>query len=940
MLCIYSTMAETQSRHDCKSRAALYCVVLTVCGAAAAGQIRYSIPEEMQKGSFVGNIAQDLGLEAKALSERGVRVVSRGRMQYFALDLKNGHLYMNERVDREETCGHIAKCVLNVEILVENPVKLYRSEVEIQDINDNSPTFPENESVLEIMEYTAPGTRFPLEKAHDSDVGLNSLQKYVCSENDYFILNVKTGDDGVKYPELILQKYLDREQQAVHNLILTATDGGNPIKSGSTVIRIQVLDGNDNVPEFTQSVYKVNVKENVPVGSVVLRVKATDKDEGTNAQIRYSFLKILEKFNRNFKVDSETGDITVMEKLDFEEMAFYELDIQARDEGGLSAHSKVLIQVVDINNHVPEITVNSVFTPVAEDSQIGAVIAIFNVQDRDSGDNGEIICSIPDNLPFKLQRSFDDYYSLVTARGLDREQVADYNVTVTARDRGAPPLWSATTIAVQVSDVNDNAPAFSQAAYSVWVSENNARGASVFCARAADADWGDNARVTYWLAEGELQGAPLSSWLSVQAESGAVHALRALDYEQVREIRFAVEARDGGSPPLRSSASVTLLVLDQNDNRPEILYPAAPRDGSTGVELAPRSAEPGYLVTKVVAVDADAGQNAWLSYELLKASEPGLFALGVHTGEIRTARALGDRDALKHRLVVGVRDNGQPPLSASVTLTVAVADSIPELLADLGSLAAPAAEAQASLTLYLVVAVAAVSCLFLAFLIVLLGLRLRRWRQAQLLGSAGGALAGVPVSHFAGIDGVRAFLHSYSQDVSLTAGSRKSQLRFSTASCPSTLTGQQESNKSGPLLIVDVTNVSPGDRSFAQQAQPNTDWRFSQAQRPGTSGSQNGEEGGAWPNNQFDTEMLQAMIMASANEAADGNSTLGGGTGTMGLSARYGPQFTLQHVPDYRQNVYIPGSTATLSNSSGKRDAKSSGSSGGNKKKSGKKEKK
>eukprot|EP00075_Anas_platyrhynchos_P034868 XP_027324121.1 protocadherin gamma-A4-like isoform X9 [Anas platyrhynchos] len=121
------------------------------------------------------------------------------------------------------------------------------------------------------------------------------------------------------------------------------------------------------------------------------------------------------------------------------------------------------------------------------------------------------------------------------------------------------------------------------------------------------------------------------------------------------------------------------------------------------------------------------------------------------------------------------------------------------------------------------------------------------------------------------------------------------------------------------------------------QAQPNTDWRFSQTQRPGTSGSQNGEEGGAWPNNQFDTEMLQAMILASANEAADGNSTLGGGTGTMGLSARYGPQFTLQHVPDYRQNVYIPGSTATLTNAAGKSNAK--GSSGGNKKKSGKKEK-
>uniref|UniRef100_UPI001658E0CF protocadherin gamma-A6-like n=1 Tax=Halichoerus grypus TaxID=9711 RepID=UPI001658E0CF len=104
--------------------------------------------------------------------------------------------------------------------------------------------------------------------------------------------------------------------------------------------------------------------------------------------------------------------------------------------------------------------------------------------------------------------------------------------------------------------------------------------------------------------------------------------------------------------------------------------------------------------------------------------------------------------------------------------------------------------------------------------------------------------------------------------------------------------------------------------------------------------SQNGDETGTWPNNQFDTEMLQAMILASASEAADGSSTLGGGAGTMGLSARYGPQFTLQHVPDYRQNVYIPGSNATLTSAAGKRDGKAPAGGNGNKKKSGKKEKK
>ncbi|XP_060035902.1 protocadherin gamma-B5 isoform X31 [Erinaceus europaeus] len=139
------------------------------------------------------------------------------------------------------------------------------------------------------------------------------------------------------------------------------------------------------------------------------------------------------------------------------------------------------------------------------------------------------------------------------------------------------------------------------------------------------------------------------------------------------------------------------------------------------------------------------------------------------------------------------------------------------------------------------------------------------------------------------------------------------------------------------LELVEFSSKSPLPH---WQAPPNTDWRFSQAQRPGTSGSQNGDETGTWPNNQFDTEMLQAMILASASEAADGSSTLGGGAGTMGLSARYGPQFTLQHVPDYRQNVYIPGSNATLTNAAGKRDGKAAAGGNGNKKKSGKKEKK
>ncbi|OXB51058.1 UNVERIFIED_CONTAM: hypothetical protein H355_002201, partial [Colinus virginianus] len=429
---------------------------------------------------------------------------------------------------------------------------------------------------------------------------------------------------------------------------------------------------------------------------------------------------------------------------------------------------------------------------ISEDAAPGTVVALVHVQDRDSGGNGEVRCSLGEGVPFRLERALDDYYSVVTARELDREQASEYNVTVRAADGGSPALRSSAVLALRVLDVNDNAPVFAEARYSARLPENNAEGALVLTVRASDADWGQNARVRYRLREGRLRGAPLSSYVSVQAETGALYALRSFDYEEVRELELWVRAEDGGAPPLSSNVSVRLLIADENDNAPQVLYPPAPGSGSgsgsvwAGVELAPRSAEPGALVAKVVAVDADAGQNAWLSYELAKATEPGLFRVGLHSGEVRTARSPLARDAARHSLVVVVKDRGRPALSATATLTVVLAESVAELLSELGSNAAPA-EPAGSLTRWLVLAVAAVSCLFLAFLLLLLALRLRRWRRSRLLPPPSGTLRGVPASHFVGIDGVRAFLRSYSHDVSLTADSRKSQLRCAAGSCCDTL---------------------------------------------------------------------------------------------------------------------------------------------------------
>uniref|UniRef100_A0A8D0HFQ6 Cadherin domain-containing protein n=1 Tax=Sphenodon punctatus TaxID=8508 RepID=A0A8D0HFQ6_SPHPU len=819
-------MVAMKGLRDCSGLAVL-CFVLAAGWETVSGQIRYSIAEEIQKGSFVGNLAKDLELDLQGLSDRGVKITTEGRKQYFDLNFKSGHLYISERVDREEICGRSSKCLLRLEVLVQQQqMKLHEVEIEITDINDNAPRFQVEQ--IEIGESTDTGTRFLLPDARDPDVETNSLQGYHLSDNKHFSLDVQKAADGARYAELVLEKALDREEQAVHNLLLTATDGGDPVRSGTAHIRVIVEDANDNPPVFSQPLYKASVLENVPRGSVLVTVNATDRDEGINSEVTYSFRKITEKASQIFLLDPKSGALRAVGEVDFEESPKYEMEVQAQDGRGLSARSKVLLLVLDVNDNAPEIALTSLAHSVEEGARPGTVIAVFNAQDPDSGQNGEVTCSIPSSLPLRLQKSFDNYYSLVTDRALDREQVSEYNVTITATDRGNPPLSTITALSLKILDKNDNPPTFTQTSYTGYITENNPIGASILSLEASDPDWGENARVTYslllpLLPRGEGSESPVSSSISIHSESGAVYALRSFDYEQLRELRFQVQAQDGGSPPLSTNVSVTLWILDQNDNSPEILYPASRSDGSTGVELAPRSSEPGYLVTKVVAVDADSGQNAWLSYQLLKATEPGLFRVGLQSGEIRTARSVLDKDALKQSLVVLVKDNGQPPLSASVSVTVVLADSLPQILSELSSLSASAAaaagggggaEPQPGLTLYLVIAVASVSGLFFSFLLGLLALRLRRWRNSPLLESgASGNFSGVPVSQFVGIDGVRAFLHSYSQEASLTAGSRKSQILFPVVSCTNTLTAQQPQEKPAPPLRCDDSNISNGGGS-------------------------------------------------------------------------------------------------------------------------------
>uniref|UniRef100_A0A0F8AHB8 Protocadherin gamma-A10 n=1 Tax=Larimichthys crocea TaxID=215358 RepID=A0A0F8AHB8_LARCR len=905
------------------------------------GQIRYSIPEEMKKGSVIGNVAQDLGLDLKRLRSGRARIVTGGNIQYTELKTDKGILVVNERIDREQLCGDVTPCSFSFEMILENPMELHRITVEVLDINDHAPVFPNEDKPIrfEISESAAVGVQFPLQSADDLDVGQNALQDYILSPNDNFILKQHANPDGSKNCEIVLQKPLDREQRPNLSLKLIAVDGGTPQRSGTVNIEVTVLDANDNIPVFNQSVYKASVKENMIKGTSIITVNATDADSGSNGVITYILSKmkgsaadifsidqitdfeisesvavgvqfslqsaddldvgqnalqdyilspndnfilkqhansdgsknceiVLQKpldreqrphlslkliavdggtpqrsgtvnievtvldandnipvFNQSvykafvkenmikgtsiitvnatdadsgsngvityslskmkgsaadiFNIDRITGTISVSGQIDYEKDKKYEVRVEARDQGGLIGTSKVIFDVLDVNDNAPVINIMSFSSPVSEDARPGTTIAILNIKDADSEKNGQITCSIDGKLPFKIESSLTNYYNLISDQHFDRESVSEYNITIKAADLGSPPLSSSRQLNLKISDVNDNAPVFDQNSYSAYVTENNSPGVSIFTVSARDSDWNQNARISYLLEDTQVSGSPVSTYVSLISETGVISAVRSFDYEQITQVPLVVKAQDGGSPPLSTNVTVKILIQDQNDNPPQVLYPVQ-TGGSLVDEMVPRSADVGYLVTKVVAVDVDSGQNAWLSYKLQKATDRALFEVGLQNGEIRTIRQVTDKDAVKQRLTVIVEDNGQPSRSATVIVNVAVADSFPEVLSEFTDFTHDK-EYNDNLTFYLVLALAVVSFLFITCLVVIISVKIYRWRQSRILYHSNLPVIPYYPPRYSDTLGTGTLPHVYNYEVCRTTDSRKSDCKFGRA---------------------------------------------------------------------------------------------------------------------------------------------------------------
>ncbi|KAM8994265.1 protocadherin alpha-10-like isoform 5-T5 [Ara ararauna] len=911
--------------------ALLVVLVLQLGWALVGGQVRYSVPEEAKAGTVVGRLAQDLGLEAGEPEARRLRLVSQGRRASVEVSGASGALVVSSRLDREELCGKSAPCSLRLEVLVERPLRVFHVELEVTDINDNAPIFPAARKNLSIPEYTTlPGSRFPLEGASDADVGANAQLSYSLSPSEHFRVEEENSNSRSKSLFLVLTKPLDRETVPIHHLVLSATDGGRPPLTGAMELLVTVLDVNDNAPQFNQSVYNAVLPEDALEGTLVARVSATDPDLGVYGEVIYEMDTVVPpSASAAFRIDVKSGEIRLTGALDFERAALYDLHVKSKDQGTppLSGHCKVVVEVLDVNDNAPEVWVTSLSVPVPEDAAVGTVVALLSVSDRDSGANGRVRCTVRPPAPFGLVSTFAGSYSLVLREALDRERVSEYEVEVRAEDGGSPALRASRGLRVPVSDVNDNAPAFAQAVYTVLARENNAAGAELARLWARDPDEADNGRVSYSVSESGGGAAvsgvgwrPASSYVSVDAESGRLWALQPLDYEELQVLQFEVRAVDAGEPALCGNATVQLFVLDENDNAPVLLPPAGggPVAGSAGSAAsgaesgtlwawATWGAAAGQVVAKIRAVDADSGYNAWLRYELWEPRGKGPFRVGLYSGEVSTARALEEADGPRHRLVIVVRDHGEPARSTTATLSVSLVEGSEAALAASGSGSSVvglrpaegrAAAASATTTnVWLVVAICAVSSLFL-LAVVLYGAS--RWAPRSAVLSGPGPATLVCASEV----GSWSYSQRQSRSLCVADGAGKSDLMvFSPNFPPPAGSAAKETHPEAPALLQTPKH-------------PNPDWRYSASLRAGMQSAVHMEEAGilrggpGGPDQQWPT----VSSATTEPEAGEVSPPVGAGVNSNSWTFKFGPGNPKQGGPgELPDKFIIPGSPAIIS---------------------------
>ncbi|XP_068133890.1 protocadherin alpha-10-like isoform X11 [Hyperolius riggenbachi] len=861
-------------------------------------QLHYVIPEESRHGTFVGRIAQDLGLDIGEINSRMLRVVSTDEKEYFQINLQNGILFVNNIIDREEICQDTSLCVIHLQMIVDKPVQIYLVEVEIEDINDNSPAFSSTGYNLVISELKHAGSHFPLEGAVDADVGTNTVTNYELSASDYFTLDFQKYMNQIRTLELVLKKPLDREKQSTHTLTLTCYDGGKPRLSGTTQIVVTVEDANDNSPVFDQPFYQCSVAENTVIGTLVMKLNATDLDQGKNGKITYAFSKLLPSQVKDiFKLDPNTGEIKLIGSLDYESTKRYDISVDATDHGEnpMVGHCKVLVTVVDVNDNPPELIVTSLSVPVPEDSPQGTIVAMIRAQDKDSGSNGKVSCHISNHTPFKIIPAFMRDFSLTVDGPLDREKKSTYDIFLTATDEGFPPMSVSMTLKIDISDVNDNSPQFIQSYDTIFIKENNPPGFHVYTVSASDPDVGQNSFLTYSITDKNIDGIPISSYISIQPENGKVFALVSFDHEQITYFQCHIRATDAGLPPLSSNLTLNIFIEDINDNAP--FFP--PIILATTVK-APKTAQSGNLITKVRAVDLDSGYNALMSYSFKESSGKVPFIISQQTGDIILKRSFTDSDNDEYRLVVVAQDHGEPVMTALTQIIISLVESEEDMTLDPQESNRNSDEFSEA-NVYLVIAICIISSIFLITLIAFTVLRWQKYR-----------------------DEVNDLKENY-KICSNTGGSwmysQESQYKFYLNS------GQP---KNDLMVFTPNSSQAPGNGNAVSEAvflnsskpkHPNPDWRYSASLKAAMQGAVHMEGAAVLRGAAVGLEPQWPTVSSATTDPEGGEVSppVGAGVNCNSWTFKYGPGNQKQPVPvpqippDFPENFIIPGSPAIIS---------------------------
>ncbi|XP_073899392.1 protocadherin-8 isoform X2 [Castor canadensis] len=690
------------------------CWVLSV---AQSKTVRYSTFEEDAPGTVIGTLAEDLHM--KVSGDTSFRLMKQFNNSLLRVREGDGQLTVGDAgLDRERLCGQAPQCVLAFDVVSfsQEQFRLVHVEVEVRDVNDHAPRFPRAQIPVEVSESAAVGTRIPLEVPVDEDVGANGLQSVRLTEpHSPFRVELQTRADGAQCADLVLLQELDRENQAAYSLELVAQDGGRPPRSATAALSVRVLDANDHSPAFPQgAVAEVELAEDAPVGSLLLDLDAADPDEGPNGDVVFAFgARTPPEARRLFRLDPRSGRLTLAGPVDYERQDTYELDVRAQDRGPgpRAATCKVIVRIRDVNDNAPDISITPLAAPgapaaspfaaaaaaaalgetdatssaepgtpeadatslVPEGAARESLVALVSTSDRDSGANGQVRCALYGHEHFRLQPAYAGSYLVVTAASLDRERIAEYNLTLVAEDRGAPPLRTVRPYTVRVGDENDNAPLFTRPVYEVSVRENNPPGAYLATVAARDPDLGRNGQVTYRLLEAEVgrSGDAVSTYVSVDPATGAIYALRSFDYESLRQLDVRIQASDGGSPQLSSSSLVQVRVLDQNDHAPVLVHPV-PANGSLEVAVPGRTARD-TAVGRVQARDVDEGANGELAFDLQQQEPREAFVIGRRTGEIVLTGDLSQEPPGRvFRALLVISDGGRPPLTTTATVSFVV----------------------------------------------------------------------------------------------------------------------------------------------------------------------------------------------------------------------------------------------------------------------------